>query len=199
LELLTHLQDTYGTIHDEHLQANLEMLNREWSPNQPIQDVWITIKNARHFAANTQEPIVEATATRSALATFQNSGVFTEACREWRIKPVADQTFDNIMAHFNNANVERKRTATTTTAGFHQANSAATTTPITPAPPDQNFGYCWTHGVTLNGTHTSATCKNPNPGHCRDATLRNLKGGNDRIQQRRARPATPPASNTTTE
>jgi hypothetical protein len=45
----------------------------------------------------------------------------------------------------------------------------------TPAPAR---GYCWTHGSTANGTHTSATCRNKAPGHVDTATWRNKQGGN---------------------
>jgi hypothetical protein len=30
--------------------------------------------------------------------------------------------------------------------------------------------YCWTHGYTVGNTHTSISCKLPEPGHKRDAT-----------------------------
>ena len=40
-----------------------------------------------------------------------------------------------------------------------------------------NSNYCWTHGCDLHENHTSSTCKNPKPGHQRDATLTNMKGG----------------------
>jgi hypothetical protein len=39
-------------------------------------------------------------------------------------------------------------------------------------------GYCWTHGSTANGTHTSVTCRNKAPGHVDTATWRNKQGGN---------------------
>jgi hypothetical protein len=54
--------------------------------------------------------------------------------------------------------------------------------------------YCWTHGYRVRGTHTSATCSNPNPGHQVGATMRNQMGGS--IQGRPTAPsaaAPPPA------
>ena len=35
--------------------------------------------------------------------------------------------------------------------------------------------YCWTHGA--NKSHCSANCSNPMPGHQKDATFKNRKGG----------------------
>jgi hypothetical protein len=46
-------------------------------------------------------------------------------------------------------------------------------------PPPHNH-YCWTHGrrVAHDGSHTSATCFSPAPGHIVTATLTNICGGN---------------------
>jgi hypothetical protein len=37
--------------------------------------------------------------------------------------------------------------------------------------------YCWTHGYKVGNTHTSLTCKLPNPGHKREATRSDNMGG----------------------
>ena len=37
--------------------------------------------------------------------------------------------------------------------------------------------YCWTHGVTSNLRHTSATCRRKATGHKDDATFNDRKGG----------------------
>ena len=51
--------------------------------------------------------------------------------------------------------------------------------------------YCWTHGLTYNGNHTSANCRNSAPGHQRDATFSNWKGGSNHLCNQ--------AQNTTTD
>jgi hypothetical protein len=40
-----------------------------------------------------------------------------------------------------------------------------------------NTNYCWTHGFKLGITHTSLTCKTPQPGHKKEATRENSMGG----------------------
>ena len=40
--------------------------------------------------------------------------------------------------------------------------------------------YCWTHGFYCGKEHNSATCKNPAPGHQKDATAANRMGGSNR-------------------
>jgi hypothetical protein len=44
--------------------------------------------------------------------------------------------------------------------------------------------YCYTHGITANSGHTSATCKYPGPGHKCEATMKNRLGGSDRTWAR---------------
>jgi hypothetical protein len=36
---------------------------------------------------------------------------------------------------------------------------------------------CWTHGYKVGSTHTSLTCKLPNPGHKKEATRADNMGG----------------------
>jgi len=40
--------------------------------------------------------------------------------------------------------------------------------------------YCWTHSLGFNRTH-SATCSNPADGHCPNATVKSMQGGNNTI------------------
>jgi hypothetical protein len=60
-------------------------------------------------------------------------------------------------------------------AAFWAAAARPTTNPAHATPPTR--GYCWTHGSTVNNTHTSATCRNKAPGHVDHATWRNKQGG----------------------
>ena len=45
--------------------------------------------------------------------------------------------------------------------------------------------YCWTHGVTKNLRHNSATCVRQAEGHKKEATLNNRMGGSDTICEKR--------------
>jgi hypothetical protein len=59
------------------------------------------------------------------------------------------------------------------------AASAANISAITPATSGARpRGYCWTHGLTTNSSHTSATCNHPGDGHKANATASNPMGGN---------------------
>ena len=41
--------------------------------------------------------------------------------------------------------------------------------------------YCWTHGITSNLQHTSATCTRPKQGHKKEATYENKMGGSEEV------------------
>ena len=44
----------------------------------------------------------------------------------------------------------------------------------------KNGNYCWTHGWLVGDKHDSTTCKNPAPGHQKNATRANTMGGSDK-------------------
>jgi hypothetical protein len=104
--------------------------------------------------------------------------------------------------HFNKAERDRHRQLTASGAGYNGANVAvvtpstetaaaaqSSTSATTGTPPkaqktlfaDGMGGYCWTHGVTKNPTHTSATCENKATGHKVKATAFNRMGGSTKF------------------
>jgi hypothetical protein len=45
----------------------------------------------------------------------------------------------------------------------------------------KNVHYCWTHGLSQQGNHTSATCNQKHDGHVDDATAYDRKGGSQQF------------------
>lgn len=182
LEMLVHLDTTYGAVTADDLDDNITKMNAEWSPTQPIEDLWNQIEQCRRYA-QPHDPITELAATRSAIQNLTNAGVFMDALKDWRKRPAAQQTWDNVKLDFNAADKERRRNTTTAQLGFankatrrfeeekkeddHQTKPAKKTT----------MGYCWSHGYGNNPNHTSATCTNPQGGHRIEATVDNMLGG----------------------
>lgn len=184
LRLLTHLDTTYGTLTADDLDRNMTLLHRDWSPSDPLETLFQQIRKCMLFAAAT-DPISEATAVRSALNNLQKTGLFIDAIRDWRKRPTAEHTLENLRLDFTKADQERHRLATSTTAGYHTAPNAAfavTTTPPTTAP---TYSYCWSHGLIFNPAHSSSTCRKPAPGHQTHATLLNMCGGCAAIQRKK--------------
>lgn len=215
LQLLQHLQDTYGTVTDVDLDRNREALCAPWAPDDNIEALWQRIDTCQRLATTGNEPITDTTAIRLVLAVLEKTGVFTYALDTWRNKPTADHNMANFRQHFRLENVERIRKATATSTGFHSANSA-TGAPATPKPPparptppnntsetvfvdgtDSRLYYCWTHGLGFSKNHTSASCTTRADGHVATATFKNPAGGSNKVTMntpRSRRAPRPPAA-----
>ena len=62
--------------------------------------------------------------------------------------------------------------------------SSTRRTPSSNSTAGQHF-YCWSHGLSTNSEHTSATCTSPADGHQAAANLNDMMGGNTTIKRRR--------------
>jgi hypothetical protein len=198
ITMLTHLQDTYGQISREEIDANRNKLTADWNADDPIEDLWSRNVEVQRLASVANEAIPDTAVIRLTLSVFERTGVFTTACEKWRDKPDVDWTTANFQTHFNLANKERIRQLTARQAGYHGANSAIVPV-ITPPPAIDHIAaaitntitssntkmyYCWTHGLGLNANHDSTTCQRKADGHIDAATILDMKGGNDRIMTR---------------
>jgi hypothetical protein len=179
LTIIEHMITEYGTLDYDDLQANLENLNRQWSPSQPLVDLWTQIQECQDIASGHIE-ITDMQAMLAAVANLQKSGVFTDALRDWRKRTIATQTLANLKLDFNHANKERRRELSSKEAGY--AGAGIEEKPKNP-PTIQGFYYCWTHGLGRFPNHTSKTCGTKAAGHQDTATLTNMMGGNNRIQR----------------
>jgi hypothetical protein len=191
--ILTHLNATYGTITTDDLDRNMALLHRDWSPSEPIENLFEQIRQCREFAA-VEDPVSEAMALGAGLLTLEKSGLFDDAIRDWRKRAAADKTLENFAKDFKLADGEQQRKQTTTMAGYHNtaanvtqtaAALAALTVQPTPTDKTQQLYYCWSHGAGRNPMHTSLTCNNQQPGHRGDATMFNMLGGCNLIHRAR--------------
>ena len=213
--ILNHLRTTYGTITRADLETTRRSIATVWNVDDPIENLWSRLKEIRRIATAGEEPLSNATVMELTFLMFEQTGVFQVACDTWRIKPAADKTYANFMEHFTEENKERLRKLTAAQAGFGANTATLELPPIPPAvtPPRQpsqaadanalasrslmtpiqvgtvQMAYCWTHGLSTNTSHTSATCQRKADGHRDDATVTNMLGGNDRIRQGRPRHA----------
>jgi hypothetical protein len=178
LALLTHLDTTYGTITADDLTANLKALDRVWSTEQPIKDLWLQLRACRVFAA-TRDPITEATAVGSAIKNLENTGVFIDALKEWRRIPDADRTS---ASKLNSIEPTPTASAASPLALLDslalppslptrpqllllpKSLPAAAAATAERRPPSGATGlstlvYCWSHGLGPNPDHTSPLCR----------------------------------------
>jgi hypothetical protein len=145
LQLLTYLYDAYGSISLADRDNNQQRMMKPWSPPSPITDLFRQIQDGLTFAAAAGEPINDSQASRMAYNNINATGMFVEACREWRLRDAANQTFAELQTFFRRMERDRQQSLTSASEGFvaivqqqhekqqHQTNqSQSTPQPITP-------------------------------------------------------------------
>jgi hypothetical protein len=209
-QFITHLKDTYGFLDADTLQSNRDKLKTQWNPDEPFENFWSHIIEVRAVATSGNHPISDFETMSLAQTALRQAGVYEHAISQWYDKLEADKTWTNFILHFNHHEKKRKESLTAQNAGFHGANGAI---PIAPpqAPPTQarpgpttppvnafqmTGFYCWTHGLSTQANHTSATCNNKREGHVDDATAYDIKGGTQKFNFGRSRRTQRPASGT---
>lgn len=138
MAMMTHLNDTYGTMTQDEIEANRAKLDEPYNVDEGIESLWTRIADVQALAAAAGEPILDNAAIRLTLHVLEETGLFTQGCRDWHKKPVADQTMVNFRSHFNDEDNERRRLLTAQQAGYHGANQA-TETPNVDEPPTETL------------------------------------------------------------
>lgn len=192
LQLLQHLIATYNIVTAETLEDNRNRLAADWNPDDGMEMLYTRITNVQQFAAEAgpTHVISDATAMHLVLTALERSGMFTDACADWRKRAPDTQTLFNFKLDMDHAWKERTRRVKAKDAGYHDALSAsmqalaagkenrpppiATPAAVVDAIP---MFYCWSHGLSFSDKHTSATCNHKKDGHQDDATLKVRKGG----------------------
>jgi hypothetical protein len=49
--MLNHLKDTYGRVAPEDMEKNRNLLSVEWNSDEPIENIWLRIRDCQAFAA----------------------------------------------------------------------------------------------------------------------------------------------------
>lgn len=208
LAMLEHLRTEYGTMTPEELERNRAALSEPWNFDDPIEDLWAKISNIQRVATLGALPIPDLTVITLTLAMIEKTGLLVTTTEKFRLRPTAEWTLPLFKTEFKLGNQERIRRLTASDAGYHGAHTASVVTPPpnsaaaatnvvsapTPLPPTQHVSveggklyYCWSHGLSPNRNHTSATCLNKAEGHRDDATAFRMHGGNNTISTGRPR------------
>ena len=187
LALLAHIVRKYATMTPKEAEDMRTTLTAAINLDDPLESLWMKITNVQHAVARIA-PITDATAITLTLNAFKETGVYDIDVTDWKKKPEADKTMANFRDHFDEADKERRLNLTAGAAGLHGANGAINQAPAagTAARHNVNAGrpmaYCYSHGATVNLSHTSATCTNRVEGHQAEATMDNMMGGCSRIR-----------------
>jgi hypothetical protein len=107
------------------------------------------------------------------------NSALTAASIQQLITDAINQTIPAPNSHRNNQRNNRNRNNNNRNGSNNNArNNAQKCQAIVDGFP---VTYCWSHGVTQNLSHTSATCQRKHDGHKSEATYDNRMGGSDAI------------------
>ncbi len=210
LALLTHLWQSYGTVNEAALDANLIAMAVPWHPTTPIEQLFKQLADGIIIAEAGECPMHDKHVIRIGYNIIFKTGLFEPYCHEWRGRASADKNFATFQTFFAAANLDRA--TSTGDVGFHSTNAITNDNNIIalqksnkeliaklnklnnmynpPTKPKYTDklryeGYCHTHGTTHAPTaaklHNSITCKNPGTNHNKLATKDNKMGGNERV------------------
>ena len=133
---MTSLWERYGTITQAELEENITRMSSPWNPPQPIEDLFLQLTRGSQFASSGSEPIALSQVLRIGYTLIANTGLFIEACREWRKIRDTDNNMATFQELFTKAKQDRSSLLTTSSqAGYHAGNVtvAIPDTPFAPA------------------------------------------------------------------
>jgi hypothetical protein len=123
-QLIRHLLRTYGNITPTDLAHNDQKFRAAYEPAQPMEALFSQIKDAMDFADAGNSPYIAAQVVTNAYAIMFNTGLFPEACREWRRRPAVSTPWANFKIDFAEAHQDLRLTQGTSQEGaFYSANN----------------------------------------------------------------------------
>jgi hypothetical protein len=197
LQIIQHLENTYGGYTRDGRKKNEAKLMKPWDPaTETLELYWQRIEDCRAYATEANDPISDIRTMEIIANNFESTEVFPDYMKDWNKKPETDQTYENLKAHFTAANKDRLRTVTTQGLGYAGAatRTRSETTQTTDHPTilkeaermlleDYGLSYCHSHGMCRAG-HNSRNCAFKLEGHKEEATLLNRLGGSTRTFMR---------------
>jgi hypothetical protein len=127
LQILTHLYTTYGKLTPMAMQENDRHFRNPYNPAEPFEILVQKLEEAQDFAAAGNQAHTAQQIVSNAYSLIHNTGMFIDACREWRRRPKDEKTWTNFKTHFAQAHTELgELTHTSQAGGYHNANNAFT-------------------------------------------------------------------------
>jgi hypothetical protein len=125
LTILHHLYDSYGNISPTDLIDNDTCMKAPYDPSQPIELLFDQFDDGIELPAAANTAYTGPQIVAYAYNTILQTGLFTDACRDWRRQPAVQKTWPTFKANFSLAHQEMQESqATTQGAGFYSANAA---------------------------------------------------------------------------
>jgi hypothetical protein len=122
---ITHLKECYAFISPIELVANYERMCQTYGPSRPIGDLVKQMQDGQAYAQAGQQPYGKKHIINIAYALVFNTGVYRDACKEWKKYDILEKTWENFKAHFTTEHrLYRKQTQTSQATGYQSANHA---------------------------------------------------------------------------
>jgi hypothetical protein len=103
MRILTHLYTTYGVITPIDIEDNDTKMRAPFDPTQPIKLLLDQIETAVEFADAGNRPYNPDQVVSRAYLLILQTGLYPDACRDWRCRVVLTQTWPNFKADFAEA------------------------------------------------------------------------------------------------
>jgi hypothetical protein len=97
-DLLDHLLDRYGKITPADIEECKRRMNEPIDTTQPIDVYFHKIDDCIQYAADGKVAFTPEQIAQTTYHAISTSGMYNDACREWRKKPTIDKTWDNFKA-----------------------------------------------------------------------------------------------------
>ena len=99
-DLLDHLMDRYGNITAADLKENEARINEALDNFCPIDVFFQRIDDAVQYANDGKHTFTAKQILQTAFHSVNTTGLYREACKEWRQKAEQDKTWTNFKRHF---------------------------------------------------------------------------------------------------
>jgi hypothetical protein len=130
LTLLQHLWSDYGTITSQDLTTNYTRMTTQWNPPTPIEDLFLQLRDGQEFATDGHETISDSQLLRLCYDNINKTGLFNDALKVWRAKPIADKTYLLFCAYMTTEHEDRMKNQTTSEGAGYSSNNVSTITDI---------------------------------------------------------------------
>jgi hypothetical protein len=126
-DLIGHLLERYGRIMASDIANCRTKMEAPMDPTQPIDVYFQTIDDCVQFATDGQVPFMALQIVhQTAYHAISKSGLYNDACKGWRRKPVANRTWVAFKSFFATEynDLKEQQKLNTNQNNFHGANSA---------------------------------------------------------------------------
>jgi hypothetical protein len=161
LEMLTHLKTTYGRITIAEKDANHQRMTAPWHPPAPLEDLFSQIALGARLAAAGGEPLNDTQVARIGYNLVLQTGLFPDACREWRLKDDAHQTYAAFKTHFSRMEADRLESLTSASAGYQGAAHHVGSVPVQPSTLEADLAELALYRAA--SVANAVTAKHPHP------------------------------------